>query len=258
MNTFEPSYDNYRKIVRLFKESGKYMDYPEALGKDQFLLLHHDVEFSLDKAYALAKIEAEESFSSSYMVQITNNAYNAFSKKNLTLIREISDMGHHIGLHYHLNGQTEYEDVRDGIRDQLRVFSEMLGMKIDRFSVHRPIPEVYYHKIVVPGVINTYGPDYFTYCEKITDETKLEVKYITDSKHRWNYGYPDMETLTSVPKIHFLIHPDSWGENPCDVYGMFDTILKEKTGEMIHTMDSEFQRFAEIRDRITENWKDKI
>ena len=38
------------------------MDYPEACGKNEFLLLHHDVEFSLDKAYAMAKIEAEEVF----------------------------------------------------------------------------------------------------------------------------------------------------------------------------------------------------
>lgn len=254
MSNFEPSYTNYREIVRLFKESGKYMDYPEAVGKDEFLLLHHDVEFSLDKAHALAAIEAEENFSSSYMIQITNNAYNAFSKKNMTLIHEIAEMGHHIGLHYHLNGQKAYEDVRDGIRDQLRVFSEILGMKIDRFSVHRPIPEVYYHKIVVPGVINTYGPDFFSYCETVTPETKLEVRYITDSKHRWNYGAPDRETFAAYPKLHFLIHPDSWGSEACDLYGMFDTILREKTREMICTMDSEFQRFAEIREEITQNW----
>lgn len=254
MDTFQPSYENYRRIIRAFKESGKYMDYPEAVDKEEFLLLHHDVEFSLDKAYALAKVEAEEEFVSSYMVQITNNAYNAFSKKNMTLIHEIASMGHHIGLHYHLNGQTEYEDVRDGIRDQLRVFSELLGIKVDRFSVHRPIPEVYYHKIVVPGVINTYGPDFFTYCENVTDTTELEIRYITDSKHRWNYGYPDAETLNKYKKVHFLIHPDSWGEQACDLYGMFDTILREKNKEMIRTMDGEFQRFSEIKNRIINNW----
>lgn len=254
MKVFQPSYDNYRKIIEIFKSSGKYMDYPEALGKEEFLLLHHDVEFSLDKAYALAQVEAEESFASSYMVQITNNAYNAFSKKNMTLIRSIAEMGHHIGLHYHLNGQTQYEEVRDGIRDQLRVFSEMLGIKVDRFSVHRPIPEVYYHKIVVSGVINTYGPDFFTYCEDVNELSASDVRYITDSKHRWNYGYPDEETLKKNKKVHFLIHPDSWGEEASDLYNMFDTILKEKTVEMIRTMDGEFQRFKEIKERLSNNW----
>ena len=145
------------------------------------------------------------------MVQITNNAYNAFSKKNTTLIKEIAGMGHHIGLHYHLNGQTNYEDVRDGIRDQLRIFSEMIGISIDRFSVHRPIPEVYYYKIDVPGVFNTYGPDYFTYCDNITPDTKVEVKYIADSRYRWNYGTPNSKTLKEYPKVQFLIHPDFWG-----------------------------------------------
>ena len=57
---YESSYENYRKIVRIFKESGKYMDYPYACGAKEFLVLHHDVEFSLDKAYTMAKIEAEE------------------------------------------------------------------------------------------------------------------------------------------------------------------------------------------------------
>ena len=139
----------------------------------------------------------------------------------------------------------------------MRVFSELLGIKVDRFSVHRPIPEVYYHKIVVPGVINTYGPDFFTYCEEVNDSTELEVRYITDSKHRWNYGFPDEETLKKYKKIHFLIHPDSWGEEAGDLYHMFDTILREKNSEMIKTMDGEFQRFAEIKDRILEEWCNK-
>ena len=90
MDKFQPSYDNYRKIIRAFKESGKYMDFPDALDKEEFLLLHHDVEFSLDKAYALAKVEAEEEFVSSYMVQITNNAYNAWG---IILVCIITSMG---------------------------------------------------------------------------------------------------------------------------------------------------------------------
>ena len=57
---YKPSYDEYRKILKNIKASGKLMDYKDALNADEFLILRHDVEFSLERAYRMAQIEACE------------------------------------------------------------------------------------------------------------------------------------------------------------------------------------------------------
>lgn len=252
MVDFNPSYRTYRTILKEIQKTGKACKYWDALDKDEFVIMRHDVEFSIDRAFDLSKVESEEGFTSTYFIQITNNSYNAFSRRNMERLRDMADRGHTIGLHYHLNGQTDAVLVRDGVRDQIRIMSEMLGMPINTFSFHRPVKEVYYYDISVPNTINAYSPEFFTFAENITPETQLDVKYIADSKHRWNYGYPDYETLMRYPKIQLLIHPFSWTEEGFDNHDNFVQLIEEKRIELIDTLTDEFQRFREIREQILE------
>lgn len=250
MHEFEPSYRFYKKMISAIQDTGKYCDYSDALTKDEFIIMRHDIEFSIERAYELSLVESENQFASTYFVQITNNFYNAFSLRNMQLLKKMIENGHHIGLHYHLNGQTEFMDVRDGVRDQIRILSEMLGTKVDRFSIHRPIKEVYYHKINIPGIYNAYAPEFFSYADEITEETKLDVKYIADSKHRWNYGIPIGKDLIENKKIQILIHPFSWTETGYDNLNNFKSLLNEKNDELIMTLSDEFKRFSEIHETI--------
>lgn len=247
---FKPSYEVYRQILRDIKATGKAMDYQQAKGQDAFVIMRHDVEFSLDRAHALSLVESKEDFTSTYFVQITNNSYNPFSKRNMELIQDMASRGHHIGLHYHTNGQRDRVAVRDGVRDQLRIMSEMLGMKIDSYSFHRPVKEIYYYDIDIPGTVNAYSPQFFTYAENVTEDTPVEVKYLADSKHRWNYGYPDYETLMRYPKVQILIHPFSWTEKGYDHLQNFIHLIDEKNVELVDTLTDEFQRFREVREEI--------
>ena len=167
MDNFKPSYETYKKIISDIKETGKYCDYSNAIDKDEFILMRHDIEFS-----------------------------------------------------------------------------------IDRFSIHRPIKEVYYHKIQIPGIYNAYAPEFFSYADEITDYTKLDVKYIADSKHHWNYGIPLGKDLTENKKIQILIHPFSWTEEGYDNFNNFKSLLNEKDDELITTLNDEFKRFSEIHNEI--------
>ena len=215
-----------------------------------FIVLRHDVEFSLERAFVLSQIESELDFRSTYFVQLTNNSYNALSKKSIDMMRDMAYRGHEIGLHYHLNGEKDALAVRDGVRDQLRIMSEMVGMPITTYSFHRPRKEIYYYDIRIDGTINAYSPEFFTYAENVDEDTKLDVKYIADSKHRWNYGYPDLETLNKYPKIQLLIHPFSWTEEGYDNLGNFRSLIEEKQTVLMDTLDEEFMRFREVRGEI--------
>ena len=56
--------------------------------------MRHDIEFSIERAYNLSLVESENGFYSTYFVQITNNFYNAFSLKNMILLKQMIDNGH--------------------------------------------------------------------------------------------------------------------------------------------------------------------
>ena len=79
------------------------MDFSEVNDEvHSFCVLRHDIEFSIDRALEMARIEHEDlNVHSTYTVQLRNNTYNALSQKNIEAIQEIESMGHYIGLHQH-------------------------------------------------------------------------------------------------------------------------------------------------------------
>lgn len=226
------------------------MDYWEAKTSDKFLVLRHDIEFSVERAYKMAMIEKEEGIISTYFLQIESNSYNAFSEKNKTFLYGIINAGHHIGLHYHLGKELSPIHVRDEIRDQIRIMSEMLRYQVDRFSIHRPVEQSQYYKIAIDGIINAYSKEFFTHITDVTENSVLEVKYIADSKHRWNYGYPDSDTIENHPKIQLLIHPYSWAEEEADEFEMFNQLANEKEVEILNTFDEETKIYKLVKKEL--------
>lgn len=61
-----------------------------------YIVLKHDVETNVAKAYQLSVIEHEYGHRGSYYVQ----AYLMHDEKNILLLREMQDMGHEISYHY--------------------------------------------------------------------------------------------------------------------------------------------------------------
>ena len=52
------SYEDYKEIIRIIQSTGNQAGYEEALTADKFVIMRHDVEYSVDRAYALAKVES--------------------------------------------------------------------------------------------------------------------------------------------------------------------------------------------------------
>ena len=221
------SYDDYREIIRIIQASGRAMKYPEALNSDSFVIMRHDVEYSVQRSYALSCVETEMGFSSTWFFQITNNTYNPFSRTTKGLINKMRDAGHVIGLHYALDGETDMEKVRAQIPEHLRIMSEMLGFKVDQFSIHRPPAAALAANYKYPGVINAYQDDFFTFAEGVTDDTVLDVKYMSDANHVWRYGYPDEKNILGHPKVQILTHPFAWCEEGYDNHDNYVAYLQE-------------------------------
>lgn len=243
---YYPSYQNYAAILELLKQTGKYMDYTQ-VEKDtsEFVLMRHDIEFSIERAFAMAELEAENGICSTYLVQITNNAYNAFSQKNLMLLEQMCDMGHHVGLHFHMGGLTELSQIMEEIPKQAEILSKMLRRPVDRFSFHRPQVEVLRANLQISGLVNLYDKRFFTFSENADKEENLDVKYISDSRHQWNFGMPNCETLHRYKKVHLLVHPYSWTSQGMPNVDNFYSLVQEKQDILFQTLNSECKHFSE-------------
>lgn len=242
------SYEDYREIIRIIKSTGLGATYSEALHREKFIIMRHDVEYSVDRAYELARVESSMDFTSNFFFQWTNNSYNLISRKNRDMIRDMHERGQNIGLHFALNGMTDMQEIRKQITKEIHMLSEMLGIEISEFSIHRPSPSVLAENIKLPGIINAYQDDYFTFAENVTENSNLGVKYMSDANHIWRYGYPDEKNILGHDKVQILTHPFAWTKKGYDNYENYKTLVKEKYVEMIDSIDNECKDFGEYRD----------
>ena len=140
------------------------------------------------------------------------------------------------------------EQIRKRIRMEIDILSEMFGFAITEFSVHRPSKDVLRENIKLDGILNAYQDDFFTFADKITDDTKLGVKYLSDANHIWRYGYPDEANITGFDKVQILVHPFAWCKEGYDNFGNYRALLQEKYVELVESVDNECKDFGEYKE----------
>jgi len=192
----------------------------------------------------MAVIEAEQcNIISSYFIQLRNNFYNTLSTQNIKLIKEIHSMGHNIGLHVHLGGLNEIKDIENYILKDIDILRYYTNINIDRFSFHRPTKDVLKLNLNIGLLVNVYSDKYFHFIDNNEQLDFLKIKYISDSMHRWNYGYPNEKMLVDNDRIQLLIHPYSWTEEGLSNQDNFRSLIKEKNRDLINTIRSECNHF---------------
>lgn len=249
------SYADYKEIIKIMKATGRYTDYKHALSRDEFVIMRHDVEYSVERAYQLAKVEESMDFTSTFFFQWTNNNYNILSRRNMDMIRDMHERGQNIGLHFALNGLTDMDVIRRQIVKEMEILSEMCGFKIDTFSFHRPSKDVLRENIKLPGIINAYQDEFFTFAEEVTESTAVDVKYMSDANHIWRYGYPDEANITGHRKVQVLTHPFAWHKNGYDNFDNYVALVEEKFEQMIDSIDAECKDFGEYKDWFLDRTK---
>ena len=235
------SYNEYINIIKLVNSHLPIIDFSDVTETtDKFCVLRHDIEFSIDRAYELAKIENELGVSSTYTVQVRNNTYNALSEKNIELIQKIKSLGHQIGLHQN-PPLMEIEKLGSYIMTDIHLLEHFYGFEIDRFAFHRPKKEFLASYINLKDKINCYGKNFFHYFDEKPD--KLDVLYLSDSNHDWKFGYPLDFDFSKVDKLQLLTHPYSWTEKGGDNYGNFLSLIRERNTELLDSMNTETNTF---------------
>ena len=240
-------YTEYRNIITLVKQHLPIKDFTDVLkfNLSRFCVLRHDIEFSVDRALTMARIETNElDVESTYTVQLRNNTYNALSQKNIEAVQEIKKLGHHIGLHQNPPKMNDDELV-EYIQKDIETLEHYYGFEVDRFAFHRcgSNPKILEKYVEVPNKINCYAKEFFHYFRGKKPK-KLNVHYLADSNHMWKYGYPIHIDYNSYPfKVQLLTHPFSWTENGYENINNFAKLIKERNDELVNSMNTETNTF---------------
>ena len=238
------SLNEYQNILNAYK--GRFVKFDE-VKKETFVILRHDVEYSVKRALTIAELESKNNVSSTFFFKVRSNVYNPFSRINIEKINKIKKMGHDIGLHFyvtHLKNKN-INELRSELNQQKNIFEQGLNIECKSFSFHRPplwVLEI--REDYIDGLINAYGPSYFEF-----SKTPQKIKYISDSQHKWNFGHP--LDFINLQKLQLLFHPDEWSKKGDNNYEeFFNDLIKENNDEFLLYLENETKHF--------ENYKKKL
>lgn len=240
------SYILYKIILDKFLNNFKTFNQVLENDDNDFVILRHDVEFDLERALTMARIENEHSVNSIYFIQVCSNAYNPFSPINLARIKEIKSLGHQIGLHFYSSHLLDYDwnKIEVELIKQNNLLEDLLGCDVSVFSFHRPKEILLENRNnIIAGLINAYGEKFFDYSDNPTN-----VKYISDSLHLWRFGHP----LEEYPqnKTQLLFHPDYWSLDGLNELDNFKRLIDENATEFKETLNSETKNFSRFKKMV--------
>jgi len=194
--------DAYRQLLNLIRSKGyPFCFYHEADLLEKAVILRHDVDFSLDKAVEMAKLEHEMGIRSTYFILLTTDFYNVFSKRSYEKLNRILSYGHEIGLHF---DEKRYEihsidNFKKYVELEATIIGNLLNIDVKVVSMHRPSILVLDNDIQFDHLINTYSSKYFK-----------KMKYLSDSRLSWRED--PIATIESgrYKKLQILTHPFSY------------------------------------------------
>jgi len=195
--------------------------------------LRHDIDVCVDSALAMARIEAEAGYLSTYMFIPSSPLYRVESYR--AELSQIRAMGHEVAIHFDVaTSAVDPEDrvaVLRTIDEQCARLSDMTGEPINSVSFHRPLP------------IFLKGPDYLGGRVNAYSAT-LMSHYRSDSAGRWRNGNP-IDELPNAPIAQLLTHPIWWGNKHEAPDLRLEHNYRRRTADLLEGERQEFSALLE-------------
>lgn len=230
------TYDHYRAILKKALLNYEFCSYDALDWSKPFVLWRHDVDFSLEKALELAKLESDLGISATYFVDLNSRWYNVLEVSQTKVLRQIKELGHNLGLHFdaqYYNIQT-IEDLEKSLLNQKQVFKSFLGENVGCFSFHNPTPsELNCGADTYAGLVNCYS-----------DTLSKNVFYCSDSNGYWRH-HRLMDVLEST-RPNFLqvnLHPGWWSTRSDDPRSKVASIAMDKYLKLTSEYDQKLISF---------------
>lgn len=200
------SLDSYRSLIQSALAAGFS---PVPFSKDgsraeRPLLLRHDVDYSLEMALELARVNSELQVSGTFFILVRGHSYNPLARTSLDRLTELVALGQRLGVH--VAGGEE------NVRDDFALLASSYRME-EVFSWHNPTPELlekHRGHETVHGLINAYSGRFLD-----------DALYISDSNFGRTYEQLAAAFNGHRDAVQLLIHPINWvagGDSMVEVF----------------------------------------
>ncbi len=165
------------------------------------LLLRHDVDVCLQRAVAVAELEAELGLRATYMVMTDGLLYRLDDADAKQRLATLAALGHEVGLHFDAPpGAGAPAEQEAAICEACERLETVTGTPVQSLSFHRPQPQYLRGPRRVAGRVNAYADD-------------LMDGYVSDSRGRW-CSEPLPRLLDRSRRLtQILIHPIWWADD---------------------------------------------
>ncbi|WP_160670086.1 hypothetical protein [Clostridium sp. C8-1-8] len=217
------TYESYEKLLDKMKAVNHIYSFralPENASSG--IILRHDIDFDIKKAYELSKIEEDKNVTSSYFVLTTSEVYNVSSLKNGVMLRAMHNKGFEIGLHFDplIYSNLDGDKLLSKVKSECAIIEDIIGHRVHSISLHCPSVLNKYPKFI--GYKNAYDIDLFK------DEF-----YISDSCK--DFRGKDIFKFVEKGKnslIQVLLHPIHFNTLETTYIDSFSDIFENKINDL--------------------------
>lgn len=196
--------DAYAEAVSAAAARYRFVRFPEASAEGEVALWRHDIDFSPQRALAMARVEAENGVSATYFVQVSSRYYSIFEPEIAAVLRQIVAFGHDLGLHFDaaVCAHQSPPDHDRRIVFEARVLEEVAETSVTAFTLHNPTTLAWasLEEPLRAGLMNGS-----------CSELRAAYAYCSDSNGLWRYrSLAEMIADPSVGRLYALTHPEWW------------------------------------------------
>ena len=241
------SYADYRALIgRLARthELRRFSDVADRFPEGPVVLLRHDVDYSPAAALALAALEAESGWVSTYFLLVNGPYYNLLDPLHAAVARRLVEMGHEVGLHYDARffahfPANEWDALLDG---QARLLAMLSGRPVRAIAMHQPAlhgADPFAHRT---DFLNAYGR-----------RLRGEATYLSDSCRAWTDGAWSILTDGPLPpRLQIALHPVNWGDRDRPREQIF-TDVHRRLGATIEALGDDLLRKVALHDAVRQH-----
>jgi hypothetical protein len=197
----------YRRLLRLALRSYRPIAFPQFRSAEPgSLLWRHDLDFSVHRALALARIEAEEGVHATYFLNLHSAFYNAFEAEIADRAGQIVALGHDLGVHFDPSFYAARgAPPEEALAAERRLLESVFETAVLSFSLHNPETAGWRDdRDEIAGMVNAYGAS-----------LRATFAYCSDSNGYWRFRrLRDVLEAAEDERLHVLTHPEWWVPEP--------------------------------------------
>jgi hypothetical protein len=224
------SYKHYFEVLDHAKKKhaiGTIKEFQKLRKKNKFIILRHDIDYSIEYALKLAEQENNHGLRSTYFIMLHNPFYNALSAESISIIKKIVSLGHEIGLHYDtLFLPSTKKGALRAIKQEVKILEDICEKEIISVAQHNP---------TINPELKSDITNYFL--DARSSEITSNCRYISDSVQSWRDGCMCTH-IDKDDKLQILTHPIWWANEHTPRDHILDLIIEKEDNRIRSIINS--------------------